>query len=140
MTQIIKRKISSLSPYKIENGVVYIYLQKRGKDAAREPGLFGFFGGGTEENETPEETLLREIKKEINIDLKNFEHFNFYDLPKTQMDLYVLKTDNNFENEIKILDGDGGKWFSEKDYRNEKDFITGDLKILDELYAKLPDM
>jgi 8-oxo-dGTP diphosphatase len=133
-----KRRISSLAPYKIENNSVFVFLQKRAKDASRYPGLFGFFGGGTEENETPEETLLREIKEELDFIPKNLKHFGKYDLPVTIMDLFVVKVDNNFENEIKISEGEYGKWFSKEDFEKERRFITGDLKILEELYEKLP--
>ena len=35
----------------------------------RLPNYFGFWGGGTENNETPEEALLREIKEELVLDL-----------------------------------------------------------------------
>lgn len=58
-----KRKISALAPYKIENNEVFIYLQKRAKNAKIAPGLFGFFGGGREGDETKEEALLREIEE-----------------------------------------------------------------------------
>jgi len=40
-----KRKISALAPYKSENGLIFIFLQKRSKEQ-KESGLFGFFGGG----------------------------------------------------------------------------------------------
>jgi mutator protein MutT len=134
-----KRKISSLAPYKINNDYIFIFLQKRSKDASRHPGLFGFFGGGAEENETPEETLLREIEEELNFIPEKFEHFKRYDLPLTIMDLFIVMVDNDFEKQIKISEGDYGKWFSREDFEKEKEFITGDLKILEELYNKLPE-
>lgn len=133
-----KRKISSLAPYKIENDSVFIFLQKRSKDASRYPGLFGFFGGGAEENETPEETLSREIKEELNFIPQNLKHFGKYELPVTIMDLFVTKVDDDFEKEIEISEGEYGKWFSEDDFEKERQFITGDLRILEELYEKLP--
>ena len=34
---------------------------------------WGFFGGGIEEGETPEEALVREIKEELTYDLKDFK-------------------------------------------------------------------
>jgi 8-oxo-dGTP pyrophosphatase MutT (NUDIX family) len=47
-----KRKTSVLVPYKIKNDSVFIFLQKRSKDAQVAPGLFGFFGGGAEDGES----------------------------------------------------------------------------------------
>jgi 8-oxo-dGTP pyrophosphatase MutT (NUDIX family) len=135
-----KRKISALAPYKIEKGLAYIFLQKRAKDAKREPGLFGFFGEGAERKETPKETLIREIKEELDFTSDNFIHFKKYGLPKTLMDLFIVKVDNNFEKRIKILEGECGRWFSEKDFLREKKIIIGDLRILEELYQKIPKL
>lgn len=132
-----KRKVSVLAPYKKEDGEVYIFLQKRANDAPREPGKFGFFGGGAEENEAVEEALIREIKEELNIDLKDYNHFGKYYLPKTVVDVFTIETDGNFENEIVISEGDYGRWFSEEDFEKERNIITGDLRILEELYDKL---
>jgi len=135
-----KRKISSLAPYKNENGAIFIFLQKRAKDAKVAPGFFGFFGGGSKEEETPEEALLREIKEELDFVPKDFNHFGRYDLPEIIMDLFVVKVNDSFEKQIKILEGEYGKWFGEKDFLKEKDYITGNLEILEELYQKLPNI
>jgi 8-oxo-dGTP pyrophosphatase MutT (NUDIX family) len=132
-----KRKISVLAPYKIENNSIFIFLQKRSKDAKRAPGFFGFFGGGAEENETPEETLLREIKEELNYDLKSFNFFNKYETENVIMNLYTLRVNDDFEKEIKILEGDYGKWFDAESSLKKKDVIMGDFFILEELYKKL---
>jgi 8-oxo-dGTP pyrophosphatase MutT (NUDIX family) len=132
-----KRKISSLAPYKIENGSVFIFLQKRDKNASRHPGFFGFFGGGADDNETPEETLLREIKEELDFIPDNFNHFGRYDLPEIIMDLFITKVGNDFESKIKILEGEYGRWFNEENFEKERQFITGDLRILEELYEKI---
>lgn len=132
-----KRKVSVLVPYKREKELVYIFLQKRSDNAEREPGMFGFFGGGADDNENPEEVLLREVKEELNYDLKEFNHFGTYYLPKTVVDVFITEVDNNFENEITVLEGDYGKWFNEQDFERERHIITGDLRILEELYKNL---
>lgn len=64
-----KSKISILIPYKIIDNQIFVYLQKRSADAERLPNYFGFWGGGAENNETPEETLLREIREEMGIEM-----------------------------------------------------------------------
>ncbi len=132
-----KRKISSIVPYKIENDTVFVFLQKRSDNANRYPGLFGFFGGGKEEGETPEETLLRETKEELDYTPDNLNHFGTYELPVTIVDVFTTKVDNDFEKNIKVLEGDYGQWFSETDFESNRDSITGDLRILEELYQKL---
>lgn len=132
-----KRKVSVLVPYKKENGLIYVFLQKRSDDAEREPGMFGFFGGGADGDENPEQALLREIKEELNIVLEKFDHFGTYYLPKTVVDVFITEVGSNFENEITVLEGDYGKWFNEEDFERERHIITGDLRILEELYDRL---
>lgn len=48
-----------------------ILLQHRAKDAERLPDYWAFFGGGLEEGETPEQTLVREIFEELEYRVKN---------------------------------------------------------------------
>jgi 8-oxo-dGTP diphosphatase len=133
----IKREVSVLAPYKKKDGRIYIFLQKRSEDAERYSGYFGFFGGGVEENETIEEALLREIKEELNIVLEKFSYFGKYHLPKTIVDVFTIEVGDNFEKEITVLEGDYGQWFNEEDFERQRGIITGDLKILEELYDKL---
>ena len=132
-----KRKVSCIAPYKIKEGKVWIFLQKRSDSAERDPGLFGFFGGGSQEEETPEETMLRETKEELSYCPENFCHFGSYDLSKSILDLYTTMVDDSFESKIEVLEGDYGKWFCKDDYISQKDLISGNLEILEELYEKL---
>ena len=48
-------------------------LQHRTDDAPRNPGFWSIFGGGIEEGESPFEAVIREIKEELDYDLKNPE-------------------------------------------------------------------
>jgi mutator protein MutT len=140
-----KRRVSVLVPYKIENNSVYLFMQRRAKDHARGGNMFGFFGGGIQELETPEEALMRESKEELNIIPKNFYLFKKYDLPATtyfsesELYLFALPVDENFEKSIKILlsEGQYGVWFSKEDYLKNKELIAGNLFIMDELYNQL---
>jgi mutator protein MutT len=134
-----KRIISCLALYKTKGNTVHIFLQKRADDAERAPGLFGFWGGGAEGNETPEETMLREIKEELDYAPKDYELFGLYELPQAIMSLFVEKVNDDFEKHIKISNKESGKWFSKDDYLKEKDLIVGDLAVLEELYEKLGD-
>jgi len=54
---------------------------------------WGFFGGEIKNTETPEECLLREIKEELNFDLKDFKYIGEYKAPiseNTILDLFVF--------------------------------------------------
>lgn len=39
---------------------------------------WGFFGGRVEENETPEEAIVREVKEELSFDLKEYKYVGEY--------------------------------------------------------------
>ena len=132
------RKVSAFIPYKTKNGKVYIFLQKRAKNARRAPGMFGFFGGGIEEGETAYEALLREVKEELDfVPNKEPNLYQELSLPVVDLSFFTLRVDDDFESKIKILEGDYGKWFSEEDYIKNKDLITGEHSVLDKLYMDL---
>lgn len=56
-----------------------LLIQHRSKDAKRHPDYWGFFGGGIEEGETPEEAVKREAKEELGIELKDLRFFRRYE-------------------------------------------------------------
>lgn len=127
-------KISLFLPFKIRNNQVLVYLQKRSESATRLPGYFGFFGGHSEGDENPEETLLREVKEEMNFVPSGYEllgHFKFCGCTKSA---YILEVDNEFEKNIKVLEGDYGKYFNEEDALNELKLIDEDKTVLRALY------
>lgn len=74
-----KRKVSLLIPYQTRRGKVFVFLQKRAKDAKRLPDYFGFFGGGIENNESSEEALKREILEELDFVPEKYRLLRFYD-------------------------------------------------------------
>lgn len=132
-----KRKISILIPYRLTEGEILVYLQKRSKDMKRLPDYFGFFGGGAKRNENPEEALKREIKEEMDFVLTEFNYFRQYEFEKSLKDIFTIKADNNFENRIKILEGDYGQWFNQQEALSEPKLIEEDKIVLRDLYEFL---
>jgi len=61
-----------------KNGKLLIYLRDNKHDISF-PNTWDLFGGIMEAGETPEQTLVRELKEEIGIELKNFTFFKTYD-------------------------------------------------------------
>lgn len=83
-----KKKISAILFYD-KNGNVL--LQDR-KDISKRGEEYGFFGGHREKGENSEETLRRELREEIGIDigkLKNLEFFKKYKLSLVEFNLDV---------------------------------------------------
>lgn len=134
-----KRKISILIPYKIERDNVLVYLQKRSKDAKRLPDYFGFFGGGAEDDENPEQALQREIKEEIGFVPEEYRHFKKYEFDQSIKDIFVIGVDDGFEDRVEILEGEYGRWFEENDALRETKLIEEDKIVLRDLYKSLRD-
>jgi len=132
-----KRKLSILIPYKIRDGEIMVYLQKRARDAKRLPGYFGFFGGGAENDENPEEALRREIKEEMDFTPEDYTLLGYYEFEHNTRHVFVLKVDDEFEKNIKIIEGEYGKWFAEKEALDEPKLIEEDKIALRDLYELL---
>ncbi len=134
-----KRQNSILVPYKIQNGGVVVYLQKRSKDAKRLPDYFGFFGGGIEEGESPEKALLREIKEEMGLDLnlESVRLFNRYEFIKSIKYTYLFEPSENWEDSVIIGEGEYGQWFTVEDALSKHNIILEDKVILNDLERKL---
>ncbi len=139
-----KRDVSILIPYKIKNQEIFVYLQKRSKDKKVLPSYFAFFGGKLEEGENPEEALDREIKEELCFNPKGQEFLGKYDFTGELVvgwsaNAYFLKVSDNFEKEIKVMEGEYGKFFSEDEVAKEPMLINEDKKIIRDLYKLLKD-
>lgn len=132
-----KRKISSLIPYKVKNGKILVYLQKRSSDMKVLPDFFGFWGGGAENDENPEEALQREIKEEMDFVPSNYEHFGVYEFEGSIKNFFILEVDDAFEDNITVLEGDYGTWFNEKEAEEEQKLIEKDKIVLRDFYKKI---
>ena len=125
-----ERPVALLLPYKRDEGKILVYLQRRDKDAKRSPDWFGFFGGGIEEGESPEQALLREAKEELDYLPVNTKFLGEYE----NRWVYVLDTPANFESEIVILEGQYGKWFCKEEALNEPLLTESDKEILRDFF------
>ena len=124
---------------RLERDINGVILEKNGKillqfrdtnDETKNPGLWGIFGGGIEEKETPEQAIIREIKEELGIklnknDLDLIVKTNFNG-EKHYIFKYILKT--KLLN-IKLSEGAKMKFFSRKEIL-ELDKLVPGLKML----------
>lgn len=133
------RTVSVLIPIKIEFNKLFVHLQKRAADAKRAPNFFAFWGGGKENGETPEQTLIREIKEELGIDLdtNKIKFFYSYEFFKSRMDTYYLEVGDGWENNIEVIEGQYGQWFIVEEALEREDISFQDKTVLDNLKREL---
>ncbi len=141
MEKLDKEKSALLIIYKHQAQGYSFYFQKRGMNTPNAPGMFGFFGGGVDNNETPEQALIREIKEELIITPKNFWHLKDYEIGNKMLYVFCQKVEENFEDKASVLEGDYGKWFSKEEILTnenfEKEFVEGDKKMLIDFFQKM---
>ncbi len=134
-----KRVVSILIPYRLKNKNLSVYLQKRSGDMERLPGFFGFWGGGIEVGETPEEGLHREIQEELEIDLKSGSAtlFNKYEFLGSIKHVYLLEALEGWESKVVVHEGEYGKWFDLDEALKLDKLIFEDKVVLNDLERKL---
>lgn len=132
-----KAKISVLIPYKIENGQVKVFMQRRAVDAVNSPDKFGFFGGHHELGETTEQALEREIEEELNLKITGYHFLTVYETKKHFKYVFYLKVSDNFEDEIKISEGQYGKFMTEEEIDAEPEMIEHDRPALKEFFREI---
>lgn len=134
-----KRRVSVLIPFYWESGKIFVFFQKKSADALRMAGLFGFFGGGAEGNESPEETLVREIDEElgIKINASEYDFFGTYEFHFGTLLIFCMRVPKEFADRVTIFKGEGGVWFSEDDIAREAKFIDEDRIILKDFFKKI---
>jgi len=132
-----QRFCSLFIPYTKKDAKILIYLQKRSKDAKRLPNFFGFWGGGLEKKETPKQALIREVKEELDYKPDNLHYFGEYSFARSKKFVFCSQVKDDFEKQIKILEGDYGKFFNKKQALTAKKIIEEDKVILRDLFKKL---
>jgi len=111
-----------------------ILLQER-KDFSRFGEEWAFFGGQIEDEETPEQALKREIREELDFELKEFKMFKKY--------VHKMKEDHITEkniftakfpgfDKIKLKEGSGMKLFTLDEAKKLK-LMPHDIEIIEDL-------
>ncbi|OFY37447.1 MAG: hypothetical protein A2Z69_03370 [Bacteroidetes bacterium RBG_13_44_24] len=119
------KPIRNIAAILLYNGDKKILLQHRSEDAERLPGYWAFFGGGINDNETPEEAVKREAKEELDYQLENprlvmTQEFNGKHHDGTK---YVFMDEFEPKKKITLGEGQGMGWYSLSEMK--------DLKIVD---------
>lgn len=116
------KKIAAII-FENEKGEILLYLRDN-KPGIPFPLHWDLFGGHLEEGETPEEALVREIKEELNYELKDYKFFKKYvctegDAYPNIKYIYYGKF-NLPVDEITLLEGEYPRYFSREEIPDVK--------------------
>jgi 8-oxo-dGTP diphosphatase len=106
-----------------DKGELLLYLRDNKPDIPF-PDHWDLIGGHVEEGETPEEALVREVKEELDIDLKEYTFYKKYiclkgDAYDNTKYIYTGKINLPIE-EVTLLEGVRPKYFSRKEIPDVK--------------------
>lgn len=107
-----------------------ILMQDR-EGIARYGEEWSFFGGGVEEGETKEEGLLREIKEELDYDIKGHSFLGMLEERRDDLEVEIHFYEKEIENldEFTLLEGTGMKLFPIEEALQQK-LLPSDRKML----------
>lgn len=109
----------------LENDKGEIFLALRdNKPGIPFPNHWDLIGGHVEEGETPEEALVREVKEELDLDLKEYTFYKKYeclegDAYPNRKYIYSGKINIPID-EITLLEGERPEYFSREEIPNVK--------------------
>ena len=97
--------------------------------------MFGV-GGHVEDGETPEQCIVREMKEEMDLDLKDFKLFSVIEFTDRIEYTFWKKANLDIKN-INLHEGQQLKWFTEFEAKNTK-LAYGFNEIVDDFFQKIP--
>jgi len=100
------------------------------------PNMWDIPGGHIEDNETPEQCIIREMKEEMDLDIEGFKLFSVNEFAD-RIEYTFWKKSNLDINKIKLTEGQGLRWFSEEDLK-ATELAGGFNQILEDFFEKRP--
>jgi len=105
------------------------------------PGCWDLLGGNVEENESPKECIIRELKEELELDFgwNELQLFKTYDMSDRREYTFWKRTHLDI-NTTPLHEGQRLRWFSEEETRNtpEDKIAFGFRRVILEFFEKAP--
>ncbi len=98
------------------------------------PNMWDVPGGHVEEDETPKQCIVREMKEEMELDLNNFHFFSAIDFPDRIEHVFWKKENLNIH-EINLTEGQCLKWFTHDEVKNTE-LALGFNQIVESFFEK----
>lgn len=89
----------------------YLFLLRDNKNTIPFPNQWDMLGGAVESDESFEEAITREMKEELELDLKGFELFKVYNWPDRDEAIFYKKINLDIDS-INLHEGQKLKYFS----------------------------
>ena len=121
------RNVSVLLLYKNSK----FLLQHRSDDSSRLPGYWGFFGGGIDECESPEQAVVREIKEELEYDMKPPRKIDYceYEWNGWKIKSHVFIEEYDEKQKLVLHEGKGMGWKTAEEISSLK-MIDADKEVI----------
>jgi 8-oxo-dGTP diphosphatase len=100
------------------------------------PNMWDIPGGHVEDNETPEQCIIREMKEELDLDIEGFHLFSIIEFADRTEYTFWEKTDLDIT-KIQLTEGQRLKWFTENDAK-ATELAYGFNQIVDDFFKKVP--
>ena len=98
----------------------FLLMLRENKKIIPYPGYWCFVGGLAKLGETKEETMLREVKEEINFDVKGYKFFRDFMFGFQRVSLFHVKSNYNLNDFELLEEGEDLKFFSFEEIQNLK--------------------
>jgi 8-oxo-dGTP diphosphatase len=110
-------------------------LIARRKPEKSQGGLWEFPGGKIEQGETPEESLKRELKEEMNIEVEIYNYFgeNIHHYEKISIRLIAYKC-RLLSGDFTLTDHDKIQWINYRDFEKYQ-FAPADIPLVSKLLS-----
>ena len=119
--------------YLIKNNKIVVIKYKKGN---RKEGYYDIPGGKIEEGESPKQTVIREMKEETGINIKNLKYKGImtieYPDRKFIFDTFIS---NEYEGEPQAFEESTAEWIETKELL-QKEKILSNIMILDRFFIK----
>ncbi len=108
-----------------------ILLQDR-KGISKYGEEWGYFGGGIEEGETPEQAVVRETKEELQYELKEYKYLGKYtdEIPTKIIERYVFIAPLNDITQLTQIEGKNMQFFTLAEALKLKMVSEGDKDVI----------